>query len=143
VHELKGLEVPINTEINDFLKQPVDSQTTSSVNAVLGMVKQGDKTLAGSAKQAYQAFLGYYLGQIKRTNFRAKPEIVNTANVISTLMGLDETPGLLARTVGKMGLKGVPGIVIEKGGMENQGGSRQGGSRQGGGGGRNNSRGRR
>lgn len=133
--DLKGLDVPLNVEMNNFLKDPVDRHTLSSVDDVMNMVKNGDKTLSGSAKQAYQAFLGYYLGQIKRTNFRAKTEIVQTANFVSTLMGLDETPGLLARTVGKMGLKGVPGIRIEKGGMENQGGARQGG--------RNNSRGRR
>lgn len=145
VSDLKGLDVPLNKEMSNLLENTC-IRTDDDIKTVTDRVKHGDETLTQSAKQAYQAFLGYYLGQIKRTNFRSKIEIVDTANFVSELMGLDEIPGLLARTVGKMGLKGVNGIVIEKGGPQNQGGrpnSRQGGrpnSRQGG---RQNSRGRR
>jgi len=145
VSDLKGLDVPLNKEMSNLLENTCN-RTEDDIKTVTDRVKHGDETLTQSAKQAYQAFLGYYLGQIKRTNFRSKVEIVDTANFVSELMGLDEIPGLLARTVGKMGLKGVNGIVIEKGGPQNQGGrpnSRQGGrpnSRQGGG---QNSRGRR
>jgi len=143
--DLRGLDVPVNQEMHGLLQDPVDSQTMDDVDAVMDRVRNGDEKLTTSAKQAYQAFLGYYLGQIKRTSFRQKTEVVNTANSVSTMMGLAETPGLLARTVGKMGLKGVPGIVIEKAGNQQQGGARPGRQQQGGQrpGGRNNSRGRR
>jgi len=143
--DLRGLDVPVNQEMHSLLQDPVDMQTMDDVEAVMDRVRNGDEKLSTSAKQAYQAFLGYYLGQIKRTNFRAKTEVVNTANSLSTMMGLAETPGLLARTVGKMGLKGVPGIVIEKAGKQQQGGGGQGRQQQGGPrpGSRNNSRGRR
>jgi hypothetical protein len=35
------------------------------------------------------------------------------ANNYSAMCGLSQTPALLKRTVGKMGLKGVPGIRLQ------------------------------
>ena len=118
----------------NLLNDPTDIKTVDDVNGVMDRVKRGDETLTISAKQAYQAFLGYYLGQIKCTHFKAKTDVVNTANFVSSKMGLDETPTISAKVVGKMGLKGVSGVVIERAGAQRQGGSRQDE--------RNNSRGR-
>merc|ERR1712071_315985 len=82
---------------------------------------------------AYQAFLGYYLGQLKRTQIRSKEELVEIANQLSGLMGLNEVPGIEKRTVGKMGLKGVAGVVLSDGGGDTN--NEQGRFQQRGGGG--------
>jgi len=140
VSELKDIDVPVNKDMSNLLNGPADIQTVDAVNAVMDMVKRGDETLTISAKQAYQAFLGYYLGKIKRTNFRAKTDVVNTANFISTKMGLTETPSIAAKVVGKMGLKGVSGVVIEKGARQ---GDRNNSRARNNSNGRSNSRGRR
>ena len=50
------------------------------------------------------------------------------------VMGLPSPPALQAKTVGKMGLKGVPGLVIERG--DGGGGGGGGGGKGGGGGGK-------
>jgi len=112
--ELKGLDVSVDNEINNLFQSPGDNQTINAVDGVVEQVNKGDPALVKSAQQAYQAFLGYYLGQIKRTKLKSKGDVVTTANNISVIMGLNEVPAIFARTVGKMGLKGVKGIVIDK-----------------------------
>jgi ATP-dependent RNA helicase MSS116 len=44
------------------------------------------------------------------------PAVVALANKYAEHMGCPEPPGIEAKTVGKMGLKGVPGLNIVKGG---------------------------
>jgi hypothetical protein len=41
-------------------------------------------------------------------------QLVQTANQFSALIGLPEPPALRAQTVGKMGLRGTPGLNVEK-----------------------------
>ncbi len=53
-------------------------------------------------------------------------------NALFLTMGLTEVPTIEAKTVGKMGLKGTPGLRIER----SAGGGGGGGGRGGGGGGR-------
>jgi hypothetical protein len=93
---------------------------------------ESDEQLQKSAVGAYQAFLGYYNSNIKRLRIQGKNHLVEIANKYATIIGfpLGQPPALLAKTVGKMGLKGVSGIMIHK----SPGG--QGGGRGGGGGGR-------
>lgn len=63
--------------------------------------------------QVYQATLGYYNSCMKSLRM-GKPELVRTVNSwITDTVGEAEVPALLARTVGKMGLKGTPGLRIE------------------------------
>jgi ATP-dependent RNA helicase MSS116 len=65
----------------------------------------------GSKEQAYRAFLGYNKTFLKK--LRLEPaELVALANRYALSMGLPEPPMLEAKTVGKMGLKGVPGLRI-------------------------------
>lgn len=71
-----------------------------------------NKPLRNSAQQAYRAWLGYYNGHLKRVQWDKK-QLVVQANAFGTEVGLVEQPSLQKRTVGKMGLKGVPGIKIE------------------------------
>jgi len=62
--------------------------------------------------QAYIAFLGF-TKTLKRVHGLDAPAVVQLANRFATLaMGMDEPPPVEASTVGKMGLKGVPGLII-------------------------------
>ncbi len=62
---------------------------------------------------AYQAWLGYYNGKQRKLGWN-KNELVRVGNSFALLnMQLPETPALMARTVGKMGLKGVQGLRVE------------------------------
>ncbi|EXJ87670.1 hypothetical protein A1O1_04594 [Capronia coronata CBS 617.96] len=60
----------------------------------------------------YQAWLGYYKTHMKSLRWSAT-ELVREANQFA-LQGLDcpDVPALEKSTIGKMGLKGVPGLVI-------------------------------
>ena len=65
-----------------------------------------------SAEQAYIAWLGFYNSALKRV-YMDKPEVVQMANRFAQIIGLREQPAILKKTVGKMGLKGVPGLRLE------------------------------
>ena len=95
---------------------------------IMAQLLQRDGQLRNSAGSAYQAFMGYYNSNIKRLRMQNKHELVKIANEYSTVLGFPEgePPALLAKTVGKMGLKGTPGLRID----------REGGTGRGGGGGR-------
>jgi ATP-dependent RNA helicase MSS116 len=110
--ELKGLDVPRDDAIMEILNQPVDPETSEMMESVLNRIRRGDTKLNASAQGAYQAFLGFYLSQLKRMSVNSKPELVSIANNFARTMGLDETPKIPKRTAGKMGVAGVPGIVI-------------------------------
>ncbi|KAK0635976.1 P-loop containing nucleoside triphosphate hydrolase protein [Bombardia bombarda] len=61
--------------------------------------------------QAYVAFLGF-TKTLKKVHGLDSPAVVQLANRFSGAMGLAEPPVLEPSTVGKMGLKGVPGLII-------------------------------
>ena len=73
------------------------------------------------AEKAYQAYLGSqkdFIGSKKggRRLGWSKERLVKEANAWSyEVLGLKKPPSLLARTVGKMGLKGTKGIQVSKG----------------------------
>ena len=120
-----------------MIHSPVSLEVADQLNPVLKKINNGDKDLSHSAAMAYQAFLGYYLGKIKRTSIRNKAEAVSIANDFSSLMGLSEVPGLEKRTAGKMGLNGVEGVKIKGAGDSRNGrfsDNRQGRGQRGGGG---------
>jgi hypothetical protein len=110
--ELKGLDVPRDDVIMEILNQPVDPETNEMMESVLNRIRKGDNKLNASAQGAYQAFLGFYVSQLRRMSAITKPELVSIANNFSRTMGLDEIPMIPKRTAGKMGVVGVPGIVI-------------------------------
>jgi ATP-dependent RNA helicase MSS116 len=63
------------------------------------------------AEQAYVAWMGFYNSCLRRVGFD-KVKLVQMANTFATIIGLTEQPTLLKKTVGMMGLKGVPGLKI-------------------------------
>lgn len=68
------------------------------------------KELEKSAQQSYQAWLGFYNGKTKALKLKSEG-LVKLAADYSYSIGLDEVPKLEKRTLKKMNLLGVPGIV--------------------------------
>eukprot|EP00951_Prasinocladus_malaysianus_P032207 scaffold312504_cov41-Prasinocladus_malaysianus.AAC.2 len=78
-----------------------------------------------TGEKAYQAWLGYYNGQLKRLRWR-KEDLVAAGNEWIGLVG-QPVPEMEAKTLGKMGLRGVEGIrERSKGGMGGEGRGNQG-----------------
>jgi ATP-dependent RNA helicase MSS116 len=71
-----------------------------------------EKSLKLSAEQAYRAWLGYYCSSLKKVKWD-KRQLVVQGNLWAKENGLKYQPTLQKRTIGKMGLKGVPGLEIE------------------------------
>ena len=145
LHELKGLDIPTNQQLASLLADPMDKDVHSMFAAATDRIRSSKKRQA-SAKGAYQAFLGAYLGKMKLLRMRNKEDLVALANEFAFQMGLPEVPSLGSRMVGKMGLKGVTGITItaeSPGDNNNSYGRRQGGAPRKGNGMQENSRRRR
>ncbi|KAL3680283.1 hypothetical protein R1sor_023239 [Riccia sorocarpa] len=88
IEEYKDLEVP--------------KSISKKVDKALSLVSTESK------EKAYQAWLGYY--NSARLLALQKPELVRLANKYSATLGLEEPPALLKKTIGMMGLRGVPGL---------------------------------
>jgi hypothetical protein len=99
---------------------PVTQAEAAVVAAALSRI---DEQLKG---MAYAAWLGFY-NSAKGMGWD-KPTLVQNANIWAGIMGCPEPPARMKKTIGMMGLKGVPGLRIDP----TNGG---GGSRGGGGGG--------
>lgn len=68
-----------------------------------------DKTVTG----AYQAWLGYHNSHLRKLSW-SKTELVARANEWAAHVARrDQPPALAAKTLGKMNIKGTPGLVIE------------------------------
>jgi ATP-dependent RNA helicase MSS116 len=81
---------------------------TEEIDTALVAVDQTTKA------RAYQAWLGYYMNFTKKMQVTL-PQFVEMANtyVMEVLKYKgDKTPPMLAKTVGKMHLRGVPGLNI-------------------------------
>ncbi|CAK9787096.1 unnamed protein product [Cutaneotrichosporon oleaginosum] len=114
---------------------PVDAeamaQARTSANRALASVDEEAKG------QAYQAWLGYYNSSLKKLRW-SQTDLVAHANDFAREVLRTEPqgpmwvpPGLLAKTVGKMGLKNVPGLNILRGEMaQARLGERQHGQRE-------------
>jgi len=112
VQELKNIDITKNMDLIDVLNTSTLDETDDSMQEMMERVQNGDQTLVKSGEGAYQAFLGYYLGQMKRMRMKRKEKLVEIANEFSGAMGFKETPMLTKNMVGKMGLKGIPGLVV-------------------------------
>lgn len=64
-------------------------------------------------KQSYQAFLGFYNSNLRKLGWKPT-DLVTCANRLASHVLLSpRQPALLRRTVGKMHLKGTPGLLVE------------------------------
>lgn len=108
-----GVDVPVDAELEELFSAPPSQEVLDLITPVLrdDIGKEQNKELVKSAQQAYQAWLGFYKDRTRRmVGNKSKAEMVQMANTFAKLCGLTEQPALLKKTVGKMGLKGVPGI---------------------------------
>jgi ATP-dependent RNA helicase MSS116, mitochondrial len=112
LQELKGVEIPADDVLRNMIANPMDPDSEALMGDIRNRISNKDRVLASSASGAYQAFLGYYVGQMKRMRIRGKEELVDIANDFALLSGLREPPALTKQMVGKMGLKGVSGLNI-------------------------------
>lgn len=99
---------------------PITQQDNAAVQTALSRVIRDNERLP---EMAYAAWLGFY-NSAKGMGWD-KPTLVQQANRFASVMGLAEPPALLKKTIGMMGLKGVPGLRIDSGG--GFGGGRGGG----------------
>jgi ATP-dependent RNA helicase MSS116 len=93
---IKPYPVDIDSELSKY--QPV-------VDKALPYVEEAAKA------KAYQAFLGYNKAYAKKLRL-SSAELVKIANDYAKAMGCPEPPMIDKKVVGKMGLKGVPGLRI-------------------------------
>eukprot|EP00727_Mastigamoeba_balamuthi_P000503 m51a1_g1045 putative protein (659) ;mRNA; f:741602-744510 len=75
------------------------------VGAALGAVEEGLRA------QAYTTWLGFYNNYQKKLGW-SKETLVQWANFFSTTIGCPEVPAIDKITVGRMNLRGTPGLVI-------------------------------
>jgi ATP-dependent RNA helicase MSS116, mitochondrial len=76
--------------------------------AVLGAVAR-DPELSKEAEQAYGASLGFYNSSLRRLGWD-KPTLVANVNALFLMLGCAEVPVMPRDTLGKMGLRGTPGL---------------------------------
>jgi ATP-dependent RNA helicase MSS116 len=135
--ELKGVDIPQNEElVARIVDEEIPEDSEVIVREVQRRVRGGDGVLSKSGSAAYAAFLGYYKAQMKRMKMRQPETLVGIANDFAQSSGFKEPPQLQKSTVGKMGLKGVPGLNIGSGDFNGGSGGGRGGNRGGRGGGR-------
>ena len=112
LEELTKINVPKNPDLIDVLNVSTLDETDEMMQELMERIQNGDQTLNKSGEGAYQAFLGYYLGQMKRMRMKRKERLVEIANEFSASMGFQQTPALGKNMVNKMGLKGVAGLIV-------------------------------
>jgi ATP-dependent RNA helicase MSS116 len=81
---------------------------------------------------AYQAWLGFYNSHLRKLGWDPATLVEYANYFFVDCCGLKEVPALQAKTVGKMGLKGTPGLNVEKGPSGGGGGGKQKGGGKGG-----------
>lgn len=122
--------------IRDLTLHPIPAGTNDEVAQWQSQIDGAmDRVDPESKAQAYRAWLGYYKAFLKSMGWDSA-QLVQEANAYSqtTLRFGPTPPGIEKKTIGKMGLKGVPGLNITAG---PDGGDRGGGGgNRGGGGGR-------
>jgi len=110
-------------------RRPLPQDAVDSFNPTLlqAVGRMNNMTLI----MAYQAWLGFYNSNLKALGW-SKVDLVSEANEWFLSLGQEEPPALQAKTIGKMGLKGTPGLRVDKGGRGGGGGGGQGGGGRGG-----------
>lgn len=111
--ELRGVRCPPNPDLQRLFDGPPSKKALDLFVPVLNDIGNGHERLVKSAELAYVAWLGFYNSNTRRIGKVSKEELVRMANEFGRLTGLRKQPVVLKRTVGKMGLKGVPGLRVE------------------------------
>lgn len=95
--------------------QPYPIDLSSKIPAAEKAVQKAFTTVEEDSKaRAYSAFLGYNKTFLKKLQL-TPAELVRIANDWARAMGCPEPPSIPKNVVGKMGLKGVPGLNVGPG----------------------------
>lgn len=111
---LQSFEKYFLNEIKDLElnKWKLDSSSGQSKNIMHEVSKAVRGTAVSTREKCYQAWLGYYKGLLGKLKW-SKEELVDQVNCYSKeVLGLDNQPKLQKSTIGKMGLKGIRGLLI-------------------------------
>ena len=84
----------------------VDPNVAHTVNQALARVDVRTK------EQAYVAWLGFYNGSCGKMGWSKETLVQNANRYAIEVLGCPGLPGILKKTVGMMGLKGVPGLNL-------------------------------
>lgn len=98
-------------EFKPVMRAPMEHADCDRATPIIhtALRKVPERTLS----MAYQAWLGFYKTNLRKLGWSPE-ELVQRANSWATeCLLLDEPPALLAKTVGMMGLKNVPGVRVE------------------------------
>jgi ATP-dependent RNA helicase MSS116 len=106
--ELKDL--PLHRVSMDRLRAPYDHCRIQFAEVLQRCFRNGE--FVKSAEQAYVAWLGFYNSNLKRVGFDRTMVVTMANRFAREVMLLDQLPMIEKKTVGKMGLKGVPGIRL-------------------------------
>lgn len=103
--------------LSSLKDQPVKRQQAASGGALHDVQQTVQTGLARvpalTLSMGYQAWLGFYNSHLRRLSW-SQDELVRRANDwVMSCCQAPSPPSLQAKTVGKMGLKGVAGLVIE------------------------------
>ena len=138
-------DLPVQKMALDPLPEPQQAQWFDAVQDLTGKMQggvRGYEELTSRAEKMYVAWIGYMKTHAKLLGWKPA-DVVAEANHMAGILGLPEIPAIEKKTIGKMGMKGVPGIKIAAFQGGGGGGSFQGGGGRGGGrGGRGNGGGR-
>jgi ATP-dependent RNA helicase MSS116 len=92
--------------------KPYPTDLSATVKESESVISTAFNRVEEDAKgKAYAAYLGFHKTFMKKLQLDTKG-LVRTANQLAEAMGLPEPPMLSKQLVGKMGLKGVPGLRI-------------------------------
>lgn len=84
----------------------------ADISAKADVLAAAEKLDFDVQRKAYQSWLGFYKGSVKQLQWSVD-QLVKEANALALEgLGAPEVPGLPKSTVGKMGLKGVKGLVV-------------------------------
>ena len=111
--ELKELPVQqVGVEKYDPSLQMLAASQSSFGAVAAGLLRDAD--LAASAAHAYQAHMGFYNSNLRKVGW-TKEVLVLESNELARVFGfVNGPPPVQAKTIGKMGLKGVPGLNITR-----------------------------
>ena len=102
----------------EIFRNRIDHESISQKSELMSQVEQifrsihDDDKLSSTAKSASIAWLGFYNSNLRRLGWN-KTDLVRVATTYSKSVGLEEFPPILKKTIGKMGLKGTPGLRVE------------------------------
>jgi len=112
---------------NKFLSEIKDLPLITCKPGEMGSQGVGEGDMESALKKmnpitiatAYQAWLGYYNGALRRVGWRKEQLVQNANDMVLNAWKAREIPALEPKTVGKMGMKGVPGLNVRHGSAGN------------------------